>query len=72
MPNRLGESFAKALTVRRLRVHAALIALALWSVFVWDYSTPGLIDRNGLLKGTDFLHFYTIGTLVREGHSAQL
>jgi hypothetical protein len=72
MLRRLGESFANALTVRRLRVHAALIALALWSVFAWDYSTPALIDRNGLLKGTDFLHFYTIGTLVREGHSAQL
>ena len=72
MPDRLGESFANALTVRRLRVHAALIALALWSVFLWDYSTPGLIDRNGLLKGTDFLHFYTIGTLAREGRSAQL
>jgi hypothetical protein len=72
MSNRLGESFANALTLRRLRVHATLIAIALWSVFLWDYSTPGLLDRNGLLKGTDFLHFYTIGTLVREGRSAQL
>ena len=44
----------------------------LWSVFIWNYATPGLLDRNGLLKGTDFLHFYTIGTLAREGHPNQL
>jgi hypothetical protein len=72
MRNRLVESFAAALTLRRIRVHAALIAIALWSAFAWDYSTPGLHDRNGLLKGTDFLHFYTIGTLAREGREAQL
>jgi alpha-1,2-mannosyltransferase len=72
MRNRLVESFAAALTLRRIQVHAALIVIALWSVFLWDYSTPGLLDRNGLLKGTDFLHFYTIGTLAREGREAQL
>jgi hypothetical protein len=27
--------------------------------------TPGLRDRNGLIKGTDFLHFYTLGLLAR-------
>ncbi len=68
MWNRLVEACANALSLRRIRVHALLIAIALWSVFVWNYSTPGLLDRNGLLKGTDFLHFYTIGTLAREGH----
>jgi hypothetical protein len=72
MWNRLVEACANALSLRRIRVHALLIAIALWSVFVWNYSTPGLLDRNGLLKGTDFLHFYTIGTLAREGHPNQL
>ena len=72
MWNRLVEACANALSLRRVRVHALLIAIALWSVFVWNYSTPGLLDRNGLLKGTDFLHFYTIGTLAREGHPNQL
>jgi hypothetical protein len=30
-------------------------------------SAPGLLDRNGLVKGTDFLHFYTLGTLALQG-----
>ena len=72
MWNRLVEACANALSLRRIRVHAFLIAVSLWSVFLWNYSTPGLLDRNGLLKGTDFLHFYTIGTLAREGHPNQL
>ena len=54
------------LTVRRLRVHGLVLALCMWSVYAWDMASPGLHDRNGLLKGTDFLHFYTIGTLARE------
>jgi arabinofuranan 3-O-arabinosyltransferase len=66
------DQFSNALTPRRLTAHAALIAIALWSVFAWDYSTLGLLDRNGLLKGTDFLHFYTIGTLAREHRFAEL
>jgi hypothetical protein len=35
-------------------------------------SAPGLMDRNGLLKGTDFLHLYTIGTLAREHRGDRL
>lgn len=72
MWNRLVEACANALSLRRIRVHALLIAIVLWSVFIWNYATPGLLDRNGLLKGTDFLHFYTIGTLAREGHPDRL
>ena len=53
------------LTRRRLRVHGIVLALCMWSVYTWDMSSPGLMDRNRLLKGTDFLHFYTIGTLAR-------
>jgi hypothetical protein len=29
--------------------------------------TPGLKDRNGLIKGTDFLHFYTLGKIALLG-----
>jgi alpha-1,2-mannosyltransferase len=38
----------------------------LWSIYAWVISTPGLRDRNGNLKGTDFLHFYTLGSLAIE------
>jgi hypothetical protein len=52
------------LTARRLRAHAFILALCLWSVYLWNMATPGLLDRARNLKGTDFLHFYTLGTLA--------
>ncbi len=54
------------LTVRRVRIHAFLLAVGIWTAFFVNLNTPGLRDRGGLIKGTDFLHFYTLGTLARE------
>jgi len=58
------------MTSRRLRAHGTILALCLWSLYLWNLAIPGLRDRNGNLKGTDFLHFYTLGSLAaahREG-----
>ncbi|HWY23242.1 MAG TPA: glycosyltransferase family 87 protein [Candidatus Acidoferrum sp.] len=52
------------LTAKRLRAHGLILTLSLWSVYVWNMATPGLLDRGGNLKGTDFLHFYTLGSLA--------
>jgi hypothetical protein len=52
------------LTAKRLRAHGLILALCLWSVYLWNMATPGLLDRAGNLKGTDFLHFYTLGSLA--------
>lgn len=52
------------LTSRRLRAHATILAACLWSFYLWNLATPGLRDRSGNLKGTDFLHFYTLGSLA--------
>jgi len=52
------------LTSKRLRAHALLLAIAVWGIYIWTIATPGLRDRNGNLKGTDFLHFYTLGSLA--------
>lgn len=60
------------LTARRLRAHATILALCLWLVYGWNLATPGLRDRSGNLKGTDFLHFYTLGTLAVEHRGADL
>ena len=46
--------------------------MAIWGVYIWAIATPGLRDRNGNLKGTDFLHFYTLGSLAIEHHGAAL
>jgi len=48
------------------------VGVTLWSLYVWTLATPGLLDRNGKLKGTDFLHFYTLGSLAREHRGADL
>ena len=55
---------ASWLTPRRIRAHGLFLAICLWTVYAVDMSTPGLRDRNGLIKGTDFLHFYTLGNIA--------
>jgi Glycosyltransferase family 87 len=60
------------LTARRLRAHGLILAFCLWSVYLWNISSPGLRDRAGNLKGTDFLHFYTLGSLALAHSGADL
>jgi alpha-1,2-mannosyltransferase len=60
------------LTIKRLRAHGAIVALCLWSLYLWTIATPGLRDRNGNLKGTDFLHFYTLGSMTAAHRGADL
>jgi alpha-1,2-mannosyltransferase len=60
----IGANPDRWLTVKRLRAHGTILALCLWSLYVWNLATPSLRDRNGNLKGTDFLHFYTLGSLA--------
>jgi Glycosyltransferase family 87 len=60
------------LTARRLRTHGAILALCVWTFYAWNLATPGLRDRNGNLKGTDFLHFYTLGSVADEHRGADL
>src|SRR5882757_2336600 len=60
------------LTVKRLRAYGLILAVSLWSLYVWNLATPGLRDRNGNLKGTDFLHFYTLGSLALDHRGADL
>jgi alpha-1,2-mannosyltransferase len=55
-----------------LRAHGTILAVCLWSFYVWNVATPGLRDRNGNLKGTDFLHLYTLGSLAVAHRGADL
>ncbi len=55
------------LTAKRIRIHGLLLAVCLWTIYAVDISAPGLLDRNGLVKGTDFMHFYTLGNLAWQG-----
>jgi len=60
------------LTAKRLHAHGLILALSLWSVYLWNMATPGLLDRNRNLKGTDFLHLYTLGSLALAHRGADL
>ena len=60
------------LSAKRIRAHGVLLAATLWALYIWTIATPGLRDRNGNLKGTDFLHFYTLGSLAVEHRGADL
>ncbi len=55
------------LTAKRISIHGLLLALCLWTVYAVDLSSHGLRDRYGIVKGADFLHFYTLGHLARQG-----
>lgn len=57
---------------RRIRAYATIFAICLWTIYFWNISAPGLRDRSGNIKGTDFLHFYTLGTLALEHRGADL
>jgi hypothetical protein len=60
------------LTAKRLRAHGIILALCLWSVYVWNISAPGLKDRGGVIKGADFIHLYTLGSVALEHKAADL
>jgi len=57
--------FAADLTRKRVRGHAVLLGLVLWGAYAINIATPGLKDREGQLKGADFLHFYVLGNIAR-------
>jgi hypothetical protein len=60
------------LTAKRLCAHALLLAVTIWGVYIWTMATPTLRDRNGNLKGTDFLHFYTLGAFALAHRGSEL
>jgi hypothetical protein len=60
------------LNPRRLRAQGLVLALCLWGTCAWIMTAPGAVGRNGLLKGTDFLHFYTLGSLALQHRGAEL
>jgi Glycosyltransferase family 87 len=63
---------AAGLSEHRLRVHGLILAFCLWSVYLWNMATPGLLDRAGNVKGTEFLHLYTLGSLALAHRGADL
>ncbi|MGH9373840.1 MAG: glycosyltransferase 87 family protein, partial [Vicinamibacterales bacterium] len=60
-------------SARKARTHAGLTAIVLWVVLIVIFAAgPGDRSIAGPMKGADFLQFYTIGSLVTTGHTADL
>jgi hypothetical protein len=55
-----------------VRTHAGVLCVCLAMLYTANLSTPGLRDRAGQLKGTDFMHFYVLGSLALNGHASAL
>jgi Glycosyltransferase family 87 len=60
------------LNPRRIRVHAILLALCLWTVCAVDYATPGIFDRAGNIKFQDFIQFPISARLITQGRVSEL
>ena len=58
-------SLAADLTRKRVRGHAALLGLVVWAAYAFNMATSGRLDREGQLKGADFLHEYVLGNIAR-------
>jgi len=55
-----------------VRAHAGVLCVCLAMLYATNLSTPGLRDRAGQLKGTDFIHFYVLGSLALNGQAKAL
>ena len=58
---------------REARAHAVIVATILWALAaVLVFTGSGYRSFTGRLKGTDFVHFYTLGHLALIGDSGRL
>jgi hypothetical protein len=57
------------LTRSRLRAHLIILAAVLWLVAAADVATASRYMRTGQVKGTDFVHFYTLAYLSAHGRA---
>ena len=55
-----------------VRVHAVVLGACLWAVYAINLTSPGLTDRSGQIKGSDFAQFYVAGWMSRHGYEAAL
>ena len=58
-------------TPRELKGQLIALALALWAVAIVNSATPTRFLRSGQIRGTDFVHFYTLGRLAASGQIAK-
>lgn len=63
------QRLAALLTPRRIIVWAAGLLVVSWFIYIHTMMVPGLVDRVGRFKGTDYIQFYVMGSLVLDGRT---
>jgi alpha-1,2-mannosyltransferase len=48
-------------------MHAGMLCACLGLIYAINLSRPGLLDWAGQIKGTDFVHFYVLGSVAVNG-----
>jgi hypothetical protein len=60
------------ITTKRLTVWGIGLLGLSWFIYLHTMMVPGLIDRAGRFKGTDYIQFYVMGSLVLDGRADAL
>ena len=61
-----------ALARRRVAVWGGVLLALSWAIHGWAVIGPGLQTRTGEIKGADYVQFFLMASLLREGHGARL
>src|SRR5215218_6999390 len=59
-------------TRRRVMLWGASLAVLSWLIYAHTMMVPGYVDRAGRFKGTDYIYFYVMGSLLAEGRADAL
>jgi alpha-1,2-mannosyltransferase len=68
----IAQKLAALLTSRRITTWGTSLLVLSWFVYIHTMMVPGLLDRVGRFKGTDYVQFYVMGSLVLEGRADAL
>jgi alpha-1,2-mannosyltransferase len=68
----IAQKLAALLTSRRITTWGTGLLVLSWFVYIHTMMVPGLLDRVGRFKGTDYIQFYVMGSLVLDGRADAL
>jgi len=64
--------YAAAISAASVPQQAFVLAAGMWIAALVTLATSGAFDRHGILKGVDFLQFFTAGKMVADGRVHEL
>jgi hypothetical protein len=71
-PRSISRRLAALLTPKRMAVWGTGLLILSWALYIYVMAVPGDIVRAGRFKGTDYIYFYVMGSLLRDGRTDAL